>query len=79
MTKNKGKHNDELFAQTFREGFKKQYQNGLLTGSKAICKVVHDKATDDAKTPEERIEDIKKFCGVLLGLNVVNTDEKTQP
>ena len=69
MPKNNGKHNDELFRETFREGFKKQYQNGLLAGSRAICKVVSDKASDETKTPEERIEDIKKFCRILAGLD----------
>ena len=78
------KHNDEMFRKTFEEGFKKHFQNGLLQGSRAICKVVYDKACDEKKTVEERIEDIKKFCSVLVGLPVVAkgeevSDEKAEP
>jgi len=64
------KHNDELFRKTFEEGFRKQFQNGLLQGSRAICKVVFDKASDEKKTIQERIDDIKKFCGILTGLPI---------
>lgn len=70
MAKKAPKHNDALFRKTFEEGFKKQYQNGLLTGSRAICKVVFDKANDETKDPQTRIDDIKKFCSVALGLPV---------
>ena len=70
------KHNDEMFKKTFEEGFKKHFQNGLLQGSRAICKVVYDKASDEKKTIEERIEDIKKFCSVLIGLPVIVKGEE---
>ena len=62
------RHNDELFRKTFEEGFKKQFQNGLLQGSRAMCKVVYDRASDESKPAQERLDYIKSFCGVLLNL-----------
>ncbi len=68
--KHTGDHNDAMFREVFKNGFQKQYQNGLLQGARAMCKVVYDKACDEKKTLEERIEDIKSFVGTLLSLPV---------
>jgi len=51
---------------TFNEGFKSAQRNGLLQGATAISKVVLDKANDTRKTPEQRLEDIVRFCEVSL-------------
>ena len=68
--KKAARHNDEMFRKTFEEGFKKQFQNGLLQGSRAMCKVVYDHASDESKPAQERIDYITKLCGVLLNLPV---------
>lgn len=57
---------ESILREEFNKGYKSVFQNGLLQGSKAVCKVVLDKANDERKTLEERIEDIKKFCRVSL-------------
>lgn len=63
MKKQEEKQLRELFTNSFKDTFR----NGLLQGSKAMCKVILDKANDTAKTPDERISDIVKFCEVSLG------------
>ena len=64
------KHNDKAFTAMFksklRDGFKEQFQSGLAQGTYAACKVLHDKATDESKTPEERIRTIVQFCETFL-------------
>lgn len=79
--KNTGAHNDAMFRDVFKEGFKRQYQNGLLQGARAMCKVVYDKACDEHHTLEERIEDIKSFVGTLLSIPVKEEpgDAKEEP
>lgn len=57
---------ESILREEFNKGYKSVFQSGLLQGSKAVCKVIFDKANDDSKTLEERIEDIKKFCKVSL-------------
>ena len=51
-------------------------QEGLATGTKAVSKVIYDKATDESKTYEERIADIIKFCKVGLAIKE-KEEEKT--
>lgn len=58
---------EEMLRDLLTNSLKETHRNGLLQGSKAICHVVLDKANDTSKTPEERLEDIKKFCEVSLG------------
>lgn len=57
---------ESILREEFNKGYKRVFQNGLLQGSKAVCKVIFDKADDDSRTLEKRIEDIKKFCQVSL-------------
>lgn len=57
---------EKQLREAFNEGFKKAHTSGLLQGTKAISKVVLDKATDTRKTPDERLADIIKFCEVSL-------------
>ena len=46
---------------------KQTHTNGLLQGSRAMCKVILDKANNKSKSSEERLEDIIKFCSISLG------------
>lgn len=64
------KHNDDLFKRVVEGKFKEQFNRGLLQGTKAISRVVYDKATDEKRTNAEKIEDIKKFCSVMLSMDV---------
>lgn len=61
-----GKHNDLKFQtelqQTFRDKLQGQLKNGLARGMYAACKVINEKATNEEKTPEERIAEIIEFC-----------------
>lgn len=51
-----------------QDALKKQYVRGLTDGTKAIAGVVFEKAKDQTKTAEERIDDIIAFCTPSLGL-----------
>lgn len=63
------KHNDKEFQEKlkakFREGYEREFKRGLAKGAYAVCKVVYDRATDEAKTPEERLKIISEFCATL--------------
>ncbi|MBR4023510.1 MAG: hypothetical protein IKI94_13130 [Ruminococcus sp.] len=61
------KQDEKMLKKTFEEGFQKSFNDGMLQAGRAICKVIHDKATNTKKSPEERIADIVKFCEVSLG------------
>lgn len=63
------KNAEKVLRETFKKSLRDTFQKGLLQGSKAIAKVVFDKANDVNKTAEERIEEIKRFCSVSLGEN----------
>lgn len=43
------------------------YQNGLVAGCKAMCKVILDKLQNKNKSVPERLNDVIKFCNVSLG------------
>lgn len=43
-------------------------QSGLAIGTKAISQVIYNKATDESKSCEERLEDIIKFCQIGLAI-----------
>ena len=60
------KKEEQRMREAFTDGFSKMFQNGLHQGTYAIAKVLYDKACDESKTYEERIQDIKKFCEVSL-------------
>lgn len=51
-------------------------QAGLAAGAKAISAVVYEKATDESKSFEERINDIKKFCEVGLAIKQNEVEEQ---
>lgn len=63
------KNAEKVLKETFKKSLRDTFQKGLLQGSKAIAKVIFDKANDVSKTADERIEEIKKFCSVSLGEN----------
>ena len=50
-------------------------QAGIAAGTKAISHVIYEIANDNDRTLEKRIEDIKKFCKVGLG---IGEKEKTK-
>lgn len=60
-------NDEQLLRDTFTKSLKETHRNGLLQGSRAMCSVILTKANDTTKTPDERIEDIIKFCKVSLG------------
>lgn len=61
-----GRHNDLLFKQQFQRGLQRQHSAGVAQGAYAMCKVIHDKAVEEGKTAEERLEWITNFCEKLL-------------
>lgn len=63
------KQAEKVLRERFNKSLKDTFTRGLLQGSKAIAKVVFDKANDESKTLEERIAEIKRFCSVSLGEN----------
>ena len=64
-----GKHNDKEFQDkikmSFRNNLEKQFRNGLAQGMYAACKVVYDRASDETKPIEERLEAVINFCGPI--------------
>ena len=61
-----GKHNDQLFRKVVTGNLRKQHTAGAAQGAYAMCKVIRDKATDETKTVEQRLEDVVGFCNVCL-------------
>lgn len=61
------KNTEKMLKETFDKSLKDTFNKGLLQGSKAVSKVIYDKANDKNKTADEKIEEIKKFCSVSLG------------
>lgn len=57
-----GKHNDGMFKRVVTDGLRKQHTAGVAQGAYAMCRVILDKATNEAKSAEERLEDIIAFC-----------------
>lgn len=65
MTKNQ----EHKLQEEFEKQLQKQFTNGLLQGSKAICAVVLDKINNlENVSPEGIIQDLKIFCEQSLGL-----------
>jgi len=71
---------EKAIRQKLEQTLKEHYQRGLLTGSRAILKVVADEAVKADATPEERLAAILKFCNTSLALtaktDVGSTDAK---
>lgn len=53
---------EKQLREAFNKGFESIHRTGLTQGAVAIAKVVLDKATNKNKTPEEKLDDIIKFC-----------------
>lgn len=70
------KHNDKEFQDrikaqekvkmALRNNLEKQFRNGIAQGVYAVCKAIFDKASDESKTFEERINSIIAFCEPTL-------------
>ncbi len=76
------KHNDKAFQDglrmSFRQKLEEQLKHGLAQGMYAACKVMLDKASNEEKTPEERIEDIKAFCDTIVKVKASNGSPSTK-
>lgn len=59
--------NEDAIRKQISETLKQTFRNGLLQGTTAICAVILEKAKQEDKTAEERINDIKTFCETGLG------------
>lgn len=63
---------DQQTTQAIQRSLEKNMQkvrdSGLLAGSKAICAVIFQKATDQTKSHKERIDDIVEFCAKSLSM-----------
>ena len=74
------KHNDNEFQEnlklTFKNGFEKQFRNGLAQGMYATCKVVYDKLSDDGKSVEDRLNDVMAFCTPILETRKQNAQDE---
>lgn len=66
MAKHNDKEYQEKIKMTFRHNLEKQLKTGIAQGLYAASKIIHDRATDKSKTPEERIESIVAFCNIAL-------------
>ena len=62
------KHNDQVFKRVVTGGLQKQHTAGVAQGAYAMCKVVLDKATDESKTVEQRLDDVIAFCKICTTL-----------
>lgn len=62
------KHNDQVFRRVVTGGLQKQHTAGVAQGAYAMCKVVLDKATDESKTVEQRLDDVIAFCKICTKL-----------
>lgn len=73
---------EKAIRQQLEQSLKEQYQRGLLTGTKAMLKVVADTIAEKDKTNEEKLASIMKFCNTLLDMTksteVGSTDPKEQ-
>lgn len=59
----------EALVAAFKNGLKEQYHRGLLDGTRAFTKVIYDKATDETKSVEERLQDVVQFAKVSLNID----------
>lgn len=62
------KHDDNTFKRVVTGGLQKQHTAGIAQGAYAMCSVILEKAKNEEKTPEERLEDIIKFCTICIDL-----------
>lgn len=62
------KHNDQVFKRVVTGGLQKQHTAGVAQGAYAMCKVVLEKATDETKPVEQRLEDVIAFCEICTKL-----------
>lgn len=60
--------NTEKIKTALEDQLKRQLQYGLSQGMFAACKVIHDKATDQSMSAEDRLNDIINFCEPLLNV-----------
>ena len=59
---------EKEFRRMIEESLKKQFQRGLLIGSRSILKAVGDKIAEEGKSPEEKLLEVMKMVNNLLGM-----------
>lgn len=59
---------EKEFRKMIADSLQKQYQRGLLMGSRAILKSIGDKIAEEGKTPEEKLLEVMKMVNNLLGM-----------
>lgn len=76
------KHNDKEFHEelmmSFKQKLEEQFRRGLAQGMFAACKVMLDKASDEQKTTEELVEDIKVFCSQIVKMGTDDSSASTK-
>lgn len=72
------KKQEEKLRQEFKEGFQRQFRNGLSQGVYAISKVIYDKATNNSVSAEERIAEIVSFCELSIKANGRNAEKPAE-
>jgi uncharacterized membrane protein YukC len=50
------------------DSLQKQYQRGLLIGSRSMLKVIGDKIAEEGKTTEEKLAEIMKMVNNMLAM-----------
>lgn len=59
---------EKEFRKMIEDSLRKQYQRGLLMGSRAILKSIGDKIAEEGKTNEEKLLEVMKMVNNLLGM-----------
>ena len=59
---------EKEFRQMIADSIKKQFQRGLLMGSRSMLKSIGDKIAEEGKTPEEKLEEVMKMVNNLLAM-----------
>ena len=57
---------EKEFRKMIEDSLKKQYQRGLLVGSRSMLKVIGDKIAVEGQTPEEKLAEVMKIINNML-------------
>ena len=59
---------EKEFRKMIADSLQKQYQRGLLMGSRSILKVIGDKIAEEGKSNDEKLLEVMKMVNNLLGM-----------
>lgn len=59
---------EKEFRKMIADSLQKQYQRGLLIGSRSMLKVIGDKIAEEGKTTEEKLAEIMKMVNNMLAM-----------